>query len=58
MKGSCLPRLATPTEVARILGVPLHRVEYVLRSRHIHPRAIAVPRDVLTMKPLPRCVTN
>jgi len=37
-----LPRLATPAEVARILGVPLHRVEYVLRSRaHIRPRAIA-----------------
>ena len=42
MKQSCLPRLATPTEVARVLGVPLHRVLYVLRSRpHILPRAIA-----------------
>jgi hypothetical protein len=42
MKRTCLPRLATPAEVARVLGVPLHRVLYVLRSRpHILPRAIA-----------------
>lgn len=42
MKQASLPRLATPAEVARVLGVPLHRVLYVLRSRpHIFPRAIA-----------------
>jgi len=42
MKQTCLPRLATPCEVARLLGVPLHRVLYVLRSRpYILPRAIA-----------------
>ena len=37
-----LPRLATIGEVARLLGQPLHRIEYVLRSRpHITPRATA-----------------
>lgn len=37
-----LPRLATIGEVAKLLGQPLHRIEYVLRSRpHITPRATA-----------------
>lgn len=35
-------KLATIGEVAKLLNVPLHRIEYVLRSRpHIRPRAIA-----------------
>ena len=39
---SSVPRLATIGEVAKLLQVPLHRVEYVLRSRpHITPRATA-----------------
>lgn len=39
---SQVPKLATPAEIARLLGVPLHRVEYVLRSRqHIKPAATA-----------------
>ena len=39
---SRVPRLATIGEVARALGVPQHRVEYVLRTRpHIRPRARA-----------------
>lgn len=42
MKEVGLIRLATLAEIARILGVPLRRVEYVLRSRpHIHPHAVA-----------------
>lgn len=37
-----VPRLATIGEIARTLDVPLHRVEYVVRSRtHIRPRAVA-----------------
>lgn len=36
------PRLATIGEIAKHLNVPLHRVEYVVRSRsHIQARAIA-----------------
>ena len=41
MAGS-IPKLATVGEVAKLLNVALHRVEYVLRSRpHIRPRATA-----------------
>lgn len=37
-----LPRLATIGEVARLLGQPIHRIEYLMRSRrHITPRATA-----------------
>lgn len=36
------PRLATVGKVAQILEVPIHRVEYVLRTRtHIQARATA-----------------
>ena len=36
------PRLMTPAEIAKGLGIPLHRVEYILRSRpRIQPRALA-----------------
>lgn len=37
-----VPKLATIGEVAKLLDCPLHRIEYVLRSRpHIRPRAVA-----------------
>jgi DNA-binding transcriptional MerR regulator len=37
-----VPRLATVGEVAKLLRVPLHRIEYILRSRpHIKPKATA-----------------
>jgi DNA-binding transcriptional MerR regulator len=37
-----VPPLATVGEIAKLLRVPLHRIEYVLRSRpHIKPRATA-----------------
>ena len=37
-----VPQLATIGEVARLLRAPLHRIEYILRSRpHIRPRAKA-----------------
>lgn len=37
-----VPKLATVGEVAKHLNVPIHRVEYVLRTRkHIKPRARA-----------------
>ena len=37
-----VPKLATIGEVAKLLNVPLHRIEYVLQSRpHISPRATA-----------------
>jgi hypothetical protein len=32
-----LPNVPTVGEIARRLGVPLHRVEYVIRSRRIEP---------------------
>ena len=37
-----VPKLATIGEVAKMLNAPIHRVEYILRSRpHIRPRATA-----------------
>ena len=37
-----VPQLATIGEVAKLLHVPLHRIEYILRSRpHIRPSATA-----------------
>ncbi len=37
-----VPKLATIGEVAKLLDVPPHRIEYVLRTRpHIRPRAMA-----------------
>lgn len=37
-----VPKLATIGEVVKLLRVPLHRINYVLRSRsHIRPRATA-----------------
>ncbi len=37
-----LPRLRTPGVIARQLGEPLSRVQYVLRTRpHIKPTALA-----------------
>jgi len=36
------PRLRTPGVLAELLDVPLHRVDYVLRTRpHIRPVALA-----------------
>jgi hypothetical protein len=36
------PRLRTPGVLAELLGVPLHRVDYILRTRpHIRPAARA-----------------
>ena len=37
-----VPKLATIGEVAKLLNVPPHRIEYVLRTRpYIRPRAMA-----------------
>lgn len=37
-----LPKLATIGEIANQLNAPLHRIEYILRTRpHIKARAIA-----------------
>lgn len=37
-----VPLLATPGQIALRLGVPKHRIDYILRSRrYIKPRAIA-----------------
>ena len=36
------PRLRTPGVLAELLGVPLHRIDYLLRTRpHIRPAALA-----------------
>lgn len=40
MSTSTTPRLRTPGVLAELLGVPLHRVEYILRTRP-HIRAAA-----------------
>lgn len=55
------PSLATPGVIARRMGVPLHRVQYILRTRsHIQPvaragtlrlydsKTVALVRDELT----------
>jgi hypothetical protein len=34
-------KLATTGRVAEILGVPKHRIEYIVRTRGIDPRAVA-----------------
>lgn len=50
-----LPKLRTPGVLAAHLGVPLHRVLYILSTRHhIRPKAIAgrlrlYDRDALAM---------
>lgn len=42
MRTSDAPRLRTPGVLAELLGVPLHRVDYILRTRaHIRPAARA-----------------
>jgi hypothetical protein len=42
MQSRKLPELNTPGKVAQQLGVPIHRVQYVLRSRpHLRPAATA-----------------
>ncbi len=42
MPSTDAPRLRTPGVLAELLGVPLHRVAYILRSRrHIRPAARA-----------------
>jgi hypothetical protein len=42
MQNRKLPELNTPGKVAQQLGVPVHRVQYVLRSRpHLRPAATA-----------------
>ena len=42
MADNAIPTLATTGEVAKTLGVPPQRIEYILRTRpHIRPRAIA-----------------
>ena len=40
--------LPTVGEIARRLGVPLHRVEYVIRSRNLHPCGLAGHARVFT----------
>ena len=42
MSSTDAPRLRTPGVLAELLGVPLHRVDYILRTRrHIRPAARA-----------------
>jgi hypothetical protein len=41
MATGTVPTLRTPGVVARELGAPLHRVQYILRSRGIAPAARA-----------------
>lgn len=36
-----IPKVLTPGEIAQRLGVPLHKVTYVLRARQIQPLAYA-----------------
>jgi len=41
MAEQSIPRLRTSGVIAQELGVPLHRLEYVLRTRAIQPAARA-----------------
>lgn len=41
-------RVPTVGEIARRIGYPLHRVEYVIRSREIHPTGRAGNARVFT----------
>ena len=42
MRTTDAPRLRTPGVLAELLGVPLHRIDYILRNRaHIRPAARA-----------------
>lgn len=43
-----VPILLTVGEIAQRLGVPLHRVEYLIRSRGISPRSRAGQLRVFT----------
>jgi hypothetical protein len=43
-----IPSVPTVGEIARRLGVPLHRVEYVIRSRNLHPCGLAGHARVFT----------
>ena len=36
-----MPKLITVGRLAELLGVPIHRIEYILRSRNIQPCARA-----------------
>lgn len=37
MSAPPVPTLPTVGEISRRIGVPIHRVEYVIQSRGIHP---------------------
>ena len=43
-----IPRVPTVGEIARRLGEPLHRVEYVIRARDIQPSGWAGNARVFT----------
>ena len=43
-----IPSMPTVGEIARRLGVPLHRVEYVICSRRLHPCSRAGHARVFT----------
>jgi hypothetical protein len=48
------PPLPTVGEIARRLGQPVHRIEYVIRSRRLMPAGPAGNCRVLTEKDLAR----
>ena len=43
-----VPSVPTVGEIARRIGVPVHRVEYVIRSRDLHPCGLAGHARVFT----------
>jgi hypothetical protein len=45
---SSVPVVPTVGEIARRVGVPIHRVEYVIRTRNIHPTGWAGNARVFT----------
>lgn len=49
-----IPQLNTVGRIATALGVPLHRVEYVIRSRNIQPAARAGSLRVFTRTDIAR----
>ena len=53
-----LPPLLTVGVIACRLGVPVHRIEYVIRSRNIRPRGMAGNARVFSETDLTCIVAN
>ena len=53
-----LPNVPTIGEIARRTGYPAHRIEYVIRTRHIEPQSKAGNARVFTDAAIARIVSE